>query len=165
MIQISKFRERLAEQLLNLKGIVFVTPAGSSSPHHLVERTGSNRKRIRRTCSSSCAKKKKQEGRDSQRKMTQRSYTHCSLCPEQPQMCLKCFNEVHQRTLITRDSHFLWYVFQIPPNHSFKYVFVITTFCPFANTKAIKRFIRDQASKPSLDCQALSHIRYVRDVA
>ena len=36
-IQISKFRERLAEQLLNLGGVVHVTPAGSSSTHYLVE--------------------------------------------------------------------------------------------------------------------------------
>ena len=41
-IQISKFRERLAEQLLNLGGVVHVTPAGLSSTHHLVERTGSH---------------------------------------------------------------------------------------------------------------------------
>ena len=95
-IQISKFRERLAEQLLNLGGVVHVTPAGSSSTHHLVERTGSHEKRIRRTCSSCYAKMKKQEGRDNARKMTQKSYTYCDLCPGQPQMCLKCFNEVHQ---------------------------------------------------------------------
>ena len=95
-IQIFKFRERLAEQLLNLVGVVHVTPAGSSSTHHLVERTGSHGKRIRRTCSSSYAKMKKQDGRDSTRKITQKSYTYCDLCPGQPQMCLKCFNEVHQ---------------------------------------------------------------------
>ena len=43
-IQNSKFRERLAEQLLNLGGVVHVTPAGSSSTHHLVERTESHGK-------------------------------------------------------------------------------------------------------------------------
>ena len=95
-IQIFMFREHLAEQLLNLGGVVHVTPAGLSSSHHLVERTGNHGKRIRRTCSSCYAKMKKQEGRDNARKMTQKSYTYCDLCPGQPQMCLKCINEVHQ---------------------------------------------------------------------
>ena len=45
-IQISKFRKRVAEQLLNLGGVVYVTPAGLSLTHHLVERTGSHGKRI-----------------------------------------------------------------------------------------------------------------------
>ena len=95
-IQISKFRERLAEKLFNLEGVVYDTPTGSSSSHHLVERTGSYAKRIRRTCSSCYAKMKKQESRDNARKMTQKSYTYCDLCLGQPQICLKCFNEIHQ---------------------------------------------------------------------
>ena len=95
-IQIFKFRERLAEQLLNLGDVVHVTPAGLSSPHHLVKRTGNHGKRIRRKCSSCYAKMKKQEGWDNARKMTQKSYTYCDLCSGQPQMCLKCINEVHQ---------------------------------------------------------------------
>ena len=32
-IQISKFRESLAEQLLNLEGVIHVAPASSSSTH------------------------------------------------------------------------------------------------------------------------------------
>ena len=58
-IQISKFRERLAEELLNLGGVVHCAPADSSSTHHLVEKTGSHGKRIRRTCSFCYAKMKK----------------------------------------------------------------------------------------------------------
>ena len=95
-IQISKFRERLAEHLLNLGGVVHVAPAASSSTHHLVERTGSHGKRIRRTSLFCCAKMKKQEGQDNARTMTQKLYTYCDLYPGQLQTCLKCFNEAHQ---------------------------------------------------------------------
>ena len=44
-IQISKFRKRLAAQLLNLESVVHVTPAGLSSSHHLVERSASHGKK------------------------------------------------------------------------------------------------------------------------
>ena len=80
-IQIFTFSERMAEQLLNLGDVVHVTSAGSSSSHHLVGRTGSHGKRIQRTCLSYYGKKKKQEGRDNARMMTQKSYTYCDLCP------------------------------------------------------------------------------------
>ena len=47
-------------------------------------------------CASCYAKAKKEGGRDGARKNSSKSYTFCDLCPGQPQMCRKCFNELHK---------------------------------------------------------------------
>ena len=95
--KISKFKELLVEQLLSDAGVVTPSISGSSAPHHhLVERTGALRKKIRRACASGYAKAKQEGGRDGARKNFSKSYTYCDLCPGQPQMCRKCFNELHK---------------------------------------------------------------------
>ena len=96
-IKISKFKELLVEQLLSDAGVVTPSISGSSAPHHhLVERTGALGKKIRRACASCYAKAKQEGGRDGARKNSSKSYTYCDLCPGQPQMCRKCFNELHK---------------------------------------------------------------------
>ena len=96
-IKISKFKELLVEQLLSDAGVVTPSISGSSAPHHhLVERTGALGKKIRQACASCYAKAKQEGGRDGARKNSSKSYTYCDLCPGQPQMCRKCFNELHK---------------------------------------------------------------------
>ena len=121
----SKFPgSRLAEQLLNLESVVHVTRTGSSSSHHLVERTWKSWKKIRRTCLSCCAKMEKQEGTTLER-------WHKIICVLWFVSCatadvFEMLQWSPSANINTRDFHFLLYFFQTQLKRSS----VITTFLP-----------------------------------
>lgn len=97
-ISIRTFREKLAEQLLGIEGRKRrkVEKNKSGNAHLLKTRMNDQGKKIRRCCSVCYAKLKDSKGRKVAKNQSKMVYTYCDKCPDEPQLCLDCFNLNHQ---------------------------------------------------------------------
>lgn len=86
-INIRKFRQRVANDLLDLTSPQAVNPG----KHIITKRVDANNKAIRRSCVLCYATAKKQLDRKTARNHLKKTSTYCPKCPNTPHLCLQCF--------------------------------------------------------------------------
>jgi len=98
-IGIRAFRDELTSKVLNINELLKPTPVTGCKDkdvHLLLKRVNDSGKSIRRPCRPCYSKFSKQGGRQLARQNAKKVCTYCDKCPDQPSMCINCFND-HQK--------------------------------------------------------------------